>query len=74
VVGSNPAIVFGKNTGGGNRNAYIGYTDTFFFTIGFFTCARVRLVAQTTSTIDNIIFTNFIRLILFLDGKNNKQF
>jgi hypothetical protein len=34
VVGSNPAIVFGKNTGGGTRNAYIGYTDNFFFTIG----------------------------------------
>jgi hypothetical protein len=25
-------LFFGKNTGGGNRN--IGYTDTFFFTIG----------------------------------------
>jgi hypothetical protein len=34
VVGSNPAIIFGKNTGSGSRNAYIGYTDTFFFTIG----------------------------------------
>ena len=34
MVGSNPAIIFGKNTGGGNRNAYMGYTDNFFFTIG----------------------------------------
>ena len=34
MVGSNPAIVFGKNTGGGSRNAYMGYTETFFFTIG----------------------------------------
>jgi hypothetical protein len=34
VVGSNPAIIFGKNTGSGSRNAYMGYTDTFFFTIG----------------------------------------
>jgi hypothetical protein len=34
VVGSNPAIVFGKNTGGGTRNAYMGYTESFFFTIG----------------------------------------
>jgi hypothetical protein len=34
VVGSNPAIIFGKNTGGGTRNAYMGYTECFFFTIG----------------------------------------
>jgi hypothetical protein len=33
VSGSNPAIVFGKNNGE-KRNAHIGYTDTFFFTIG----------------------------------------
>ncbi len=25
VVNSNPEIIFGKNTGGGIRNAYIGY-------------------------------------------------
>ncbi len=31
VVGSNPAIIFGKNTGGGNKNVYMGYTDSFFF-------------------------------------------
>ena len=34
VPGSAPVIVFGKNTGGGYRNAFIGYTDTFYFVIG----------------------------------------
>ena len=34
VPGSAPVIVFGKNSGGGNRNAFIGYSDTFFFLIG----------------------------------------
>jgi hypothetical protein len=35
VSGSNPAIVFGKNiSGGGNRNAFISYTEDFFFCIG----------------------------------------
>jgi hypothetical protein len=34
VPGSAPVIIFGKNTGGGNRNAFMGYTDTFFFVIG----------------------------------------
>jgi hypothetical protein len=34
VTGSAPVIVFGKNTGGGARNAFMGYTDTFFFVIG----------------------------------------
>jgi hypothetical protein len=34
VVGSAPVIIFGKNTGGGSRNAFMGYTDTFFFVIG----------------------------------------
>ena len=33
-VGSAPVIIFGKNTGGGNRNAFMGYTDSFFFVIG----------------------------------------
>ena len=33
-VGSAPVIIFGKNTGGGNRNCFVGYTDTFFFCIG----------------------------------------
>ena len=27
-------IIFGKNNGAGNRNAFMGYTDTFFFVIG----------------------------------------
>jgi hypothetical protein len=32
---SAPVIIFGKNaSGGGNRNAFIGYTDSFFFVIG----------------------------------------
>ena len=34
VAGSAPVIVFGKNTGGGSRNAFMGYTDTFYFLIG----------------------------------------
>jgi hypothetical protein len=34
VVVSNPAVVCGKNTGGGTRNAFIGYTDIFFFVVG----------------------------------------
>ena len=34
VTGSAPVIVFGKNTGGGFRNAFMGYTDSFFFVIG----------------------------------------
>ena len=34
VPGSAPVIVFGKNSGWGNRNAFIGYSDTFFFLIG----------------------------------------
>ncbi len=34
VTGSSPVIVLGKNTGGGFRNAYIGYNDSFYFCIG----------------------------------------
>ncbi len=35
VANSAPVIIFGKNvSGGGNRNAFIGYTDSFFFVIG----------------------------------------
>ena len=34
VAGSAPVIIFGKNTGGGARNAFMGYTDSFFFVIG----------------------------------------
>ena len=34
VVGSAPVIIFGKNTGGGARNAFVGYSDSFFFIIG----------------------------------------
>ncbi len=36
VAGSDPAIVFGKrlSNNGGWRNAYMGYTENFFFTIG----------------------------------------
>ena len=35
VSGSAPVIIFGKNlSGGGNRNAFMGYTDEFFFVIG----------------------------------------
>jgi hypothetical protein len=33
-VGSAPVIIFGKNTEGGSRNCFMGYTDTFFFCIG----------------------------------------
>ena len=33
-VGSAPVIIFGKNTGGGARNVFMGYTDSFFFVIG----------------------------------------
>ncbi len=33
VAGSATVIIFGKNTGGGARNAFMGYTDTFFFVI-----------------------------------------
>ncbi len=29
VVGSAPVIIYGKNTGGGNRNAYVGYADEY---------------------------------------------
>jgi hypothetical protein len=32
VTNSAPVIVFGKNTGGGARNAFMGYNDTFYFT------------------------------------------
>ncbi len=32
---SSPVIIFGKNNGGGgNRNCFMGYTDTFFYCIG----------------------------------------
>ena len=35
VLNSAPVIVFGKNVNGtGFRNAFMGYTDTFFFVIG----------------------------------------
>jgi hypothetical protein len=34
VTNSAPVIVFGKNTGGGSRNAFIGYTDSFYFVLG----------------------------------------
>ena len=34
VANSAPVIVFGKNVNGGYRNAFMGYTDTFFFVIG----------------------------------------
>ncbi len=34
VANSAPVIIFRKNTGGGFRNACMGYTDTFFFVIG----------------------------------------
>jgi hypothetical protein len=30
----NPAIVLGKNNGSGARNAFIGYTENFFFVLG----------------------------------------
>jgi hypothetical protein len=33
VEGSSPVIVFGKRAGGGVRNAFIGYNDTFYFVI-----------------------------------------
>ena len=36
VLNSAPVIVFGKNTGGGSRNAFMGYTDSCFFVIGDF--------------------------------------
>ena len=35
VVNSAPVIIFGKNVNGTSfRNAFMGYTDTFFFVIG----------------------------------------
>jgi hypothetical protein len=35
VPGSAPVIVFGKSiSGGGNRNAFMGYSDIFYFLIG----------------------------------------
>jgi hypothetical protein len=35
VANSAPVIIFGKNVNGtGFRNAFMGYTDTFFFVIG----------------------------------------
>ncbi len=35
VLNSAPVIVFGKNVNGtGFRNAFMGYTDNFFFVIG----------------------------------------
>jgi hypothetical protein len=34
VLNSAPIIVFGKNTGGGSRNAFIGYTESFNFVLG----------------------------------------
>ncbi len=34
VAVSAPLFVFGKNTGGGPRNAFTGYSDTFYFVIG----------------------------------------
>ncbi len=33
-VGSAPVIIFGKKKGGGNRNAFMGYSDSFFFVFG----------------------------------------
>ena len=34
VANSAPVIIFGKNINGGFRNAFMGYTDSFFFVIG----------------------------------------
>ncbi len=35
VLNSSPVIIFGKNVNNaGFRNAFMGYTDTFFFVIG----------------------------------------
>ncbi len=31
VAGSAPVIIFGKNTGGGARNALVGYIDSFYY-------------------------------------------
>ena len=34
VLGSAPVILFGKNNGPGFRNAFLGYSDSFYFLIG----------------------------------------
>ena len=34
VFGSAPVIVFGKNNGPGFRNAFMGYSESFYFLIG----------------------------------------
>jgi hypothetical protein len=34
VFGSAPVIIFGKNNGPGFRNAFMGYSETFYFLIG----------------------------------------
>jgi hypothetical protein len=34
VTNSSPVLIFGKNTGSGFRNAFIGYNDSFYFCIG----------------------------------------
>jgi hypothetical protein len=34
VFGSAPVIVFGKNNGPGFRNAFLGYSESFYFLIG----------------------------------------
>jgi hypothetical protein len=34
VFGSAPVIIFGKNNGPGYRNAFMGYSETFYFSIG----------------------------------------
>ena len=36
VNGSAPVIIFGKNNGPGIRNAFLGYSESFYFLIGDF--------------------------------------
>jgi len=73
VVGSNPAIIFGKNTGGGVRNAYMGYTDTFFFTIGDWGNQNVG-PNTLTSQLAIIYSAPYASLVIGLNGYVTMQY
>ena len=54
---SSPVIMFGKNNGGGgNRNCFMGYTDTFFFGIGDYANTNYyKFSKYINTTISNFI-------------------
>ncbi len=48
VFGSAPVIIFGKNNGPGFRNAFMGYSESFYFLIGDYggTTGTITLTQQ----------------------------